>query len=274
MVGERVFPYIGSKYNIAQWLASKLPPHTTYVEPFGGSGALLYTKPKSGTEVYNDADEDLVEFFRILPGTAEEIEKALRDVEFTREQHERWTRHWYEGWRPSIEPDHPNSPGPEARWAAAFFFTRYSQYKNKYRDYAGFYQPQSNPDNAAEFEEKRHQLTQAAERFQNVQIENRDYKEILEDFDGPNTLFYLDPPYVGKEEYYGEFTHECLVEVVNELEGKFILSYGQNLPDGLDHHRRIRMTGVPGDRADTEHHVMNFGKDLEGGFRNALVGDW
>lgn len=157
---------------------------------------------------------------------------------------------------------------------AVFFFARYSQYNNKYRTYSGFYHPQSNPDNAAEFTDHKSRLMDFSERFEGVRIENRDYIEVLEEYDAPDTLFYLDPPYVGKEGYYGEFTHEWLVEGVNELEGKFILSYGEELPDGLDHHRGVKMAGIPGDRAEVEHHLMNFDKDEEGGYRNALSGDW
>lgn len=43
-----------------------MPEHTTYVEPFCGSCAVLFNKPRSKAEFVNDADKNITETFKIL----------------------------------------------------------------------------------------------------------------------------------------------------------------------------------------------------------------
>ena len=58
--------WFGGKMRLAKRIVPLLPPHTTYVEPFGGGAAVLFAKPPSPVEVYNDLDGGLVNFFRVL----------------------------------------------------------------------------------------------------------------------------------------------------------------------------------------------------------------
>ena len=47
--------YVGSKVDMSAHLASRLPAHRTYVEPFGGSAAMLFAKQPSEREIVSDA---------------------------------------------------------------------------------------------------------------------------------------------------------------------------------------------------------------------------
>jgi DNA adenine methylase len=40
--------------------------HQVYCEVFGGSGALLFAKPPSPLEVFNDLNSGVVNFFQVL----------------------------------------------------------------------------------------------------------------------------------------------------------------------------------------------------------------
>lgn len=60
------FSYLGGKSRLAPWIASLLPAHRTYVEPFAGSAAVLFAKAPSKTEILNDLDGNVVTYFRVL----------------------------------------------------------------------------------------------------------------------------------------------------------------------------------------------------------------
>lgn len=66
-------------------------------------------------------------------------------------------------------------------------------------------------------------------------IGSEDYQLIIDKFDSLATLFYVDPPYWGKENYYRNhnFTkndHIKLADKLKAIQGKFILSY-YNFPE-------------------------------------------
>jgi DNA adenine methylase len=58
--------YYGAKTTIASQIASLLPAHRHYVEPFAGSLAVLLAKPASRIETVNDLDHDLMTFWRVM----------------------------------------------------------------------------------------------------------------------------------------------------------------------------------------------------------------
>lgn len=70
------------------------------------------------------------------------------------------------------------------------------------------------------------------ERLRDVIIENRDCEDLINTYDRPDAIFYVDPPYVGSEQYYnrkyssfGEADHIRLNECLKRIKGRFILSY-------------------------------------------------
>ena len=62
------FPWFGGKGNprIKSALLAALPPHSGYVEPFGGGASILIAKAPAQVEVYNDVNRGIVSFFRVI----------------------------------------------------------------------------------------------------------------------------------------------------------------------------------------------------------------
>jgi DNA adenine methylase len=76
----------------------------------------------------------------------------------------------------------------------------------------------------------KYKLSHYSEYFKRIIVSNVDYKEVFNQHDSEDTFFYLDPPYVGFEDYYinnnfkGE-SHSELSKELKNLKGKWLLSY-------------------------------------------------
>lgn len=89
-----IIKYPGSKWRLAEWIVSLMPPHKSYLEPFFGSGAVFFSKPTSRIETINDLDGEIVNLFRVVRDTPEALERAVALTPYSREEYEAaWERH-------------------------------------------------------------------------------------------------------------------------------------------------------------------------------------
>ena len=63
---KALLKYPGAKWRLAPWIISHFPDHHSYLEPFFGSGAVLFNKPKSNIETVNDLDDEVINFFECI----------------------------------------------------------------------------------------------------------------------------------------------------------------------------------------------------------------
>lgn len=213
--------YYGGKWRIAKWIISYFPAHECYVEPYGGAMSVLLQKRRSPLEIYNDLNEDVVTFFRILRAQPDELLRVLSLTPWSRAEYilaheptddplERARRFYILCWQ--------GFGGGRARWRAGW----------RYQIRSGtLWKPSS-----ISFTELGH-LVPIVERLLGVQIECRDALEVIASCDSPTTLFYLDPPYVHstrskwKDVYQVEMDddqHRHLAEVVHGLRGMALIS--------------------------------------------------
>lgn len=78
--------YHGAKFRLAPWVLQHFPEHRCYVEPFGGAAGVLLQKPRAYAEVYNDLDDDIANFFRVLrdPDQSERLIQLLHLTPYAR----------------------------------------------------------------------------------------------------------------------------------------------------------------------------------------------
>ncbi|MFW5646125.1 MAG: DNA adenine methylase, partial [Acetivibrio ethanolgignens] len=86
---KNVLKYPGSKWNIAPKLVSLIPKHHSYVEPYFGSGAVLFNKPESDIETVNDLDSDVTNLFRYIQKDAERLARLVMTTPFSREVYDK-----------------------------------------------------------------------------------------------------------------------------------------------------------------------------------------
>lgn len=85
---RRILNYPGSKWRIANEIINIMPEHSTYLEPFFGSGAVLFNKPTAKVETINDMDSRVVNFFRVCRENPDDLIKAIQFTPHSREEYQ------------------------------------------------------------------------------------------------------------------------------------------------------------------------------------------
>ncbi len=176
--------YFGSKGRLAPWIASLVPTHRTYVEPFCGSAAVLFAKPPSPTEVINDRDGDLVLLFRVLRDRGPELARALRLTPYARAE---------------LRAAALDVAGLDELERARRVFVRLNMTIGKtLRRSSGFAAAfnTNGADHAHKFASLVDHLEAAATRLRRVIIECRPAVEVIAKYGAANAVIYCDPPYL------------------------------------------------------------------------------
>lgn len=251
--------YHGGKWKLAPWLIGFFPEHHTYVEPFGGGGSVLLLKPRSNAEVYNELAGDVVNVFRVLqdPIAAADLQRLCYLTPFAREEFEL-----------AYEPT--DDPIERARRCIARSFMGFGSASVHSQHQTGFRagSRRSNTSPAMDWTNWPKHVPAFVDRLRGVTIENRDALACMAQHNHPDTLFYVDPPYVHstrasasgvRQKYEIEMTdadHADLAEVLHGLQGMVIVSgypcelYDRELYAGWERHERIAM--ADGARERTE----------------------
>ncbi|WP_438447429.1 DNA adenine methylase [Gorillibacterium sp. sgz5001074] len=213
--------WFGGKGKVAKQIIRHMPEHKIYIEPFGGAAHVISQKPRVSHEVYNDIDGLVVNFLLKVRELPEWMQQACESLPYSRELYERWKRE--------------AMPIDEFQRAVRFFYLNrggISAGNAKINSTGWRHSTSSNNNPATGYISACSIFTEFAERMKGVMIENTDFREIIEKYDAPDALFYVDPPYIGREKYYaGGFTerdHRDLAAMLNKIEGKAIVSYYQD----------------------------------------------
>jgi len=233
-MGKTPFPYPGGKSKYTQWIIDHLPEADCYVEVFGGSGAVLFSKTRSKIEVYNDLNGDIPHFFKILRDDTEELLNWLRLTPYSRELYEDIAEEWYSGTRPDDDVER----------AGKFFYLRYTAWGARIQrkvSYAVAISPSSGSCRSDRFERAVEGLEEFAERLRGVNIECMDWEGLVDKYDRDTTVFYFDPPYPEVTgNYYDtdgdgdDFDHDYFASELSDLDGDWAVSYGEQIPDGFE----------------------------------------
>ncbi len=250
--------YHGAKFRLAPWVQRFFPPHACYVEPFGGAAGVLLQKPRAYAEVYNDLDDDIVNFFAVLrdPDQREALIEASHLTPYARAEFEL-------AYQPT--PD-PVERARRTAVRAAMGFGSASATKGT----SGFRTDTRRSYGTAQHIWERYpaSLRLIGERFAGVLIENRPAIEVMRTHDGPQTLHFVDPPYMpetrdrpSRKTYRHEMTaeqHAELLEAVDGLAGMVVLCgypsplYDTRLASWARHTTSARISAARGTSTRTE----------------------
>lgn len=192
-----VLRWHGGKWMLAPWIIGHFPAHRVYVEPFGGAGSVLMRKPRAYAEVWNDLDGDVVNLFSVLRSPrAAELVAALRLTPYARAE--------YEAARTVCD-----DPVERARRLIVASFMGFSSASTLKASGFRANSNRSGTTPAHDWANYPDGLGAVIERLRGVVLENRDASDVMSAHDGPDTLHFLDPPYLPEtRDAGGDYAHE------------------------------------------------------------------
>lgn len=258
MKTKAVLKYPGSKWRLADWIIDFFPKHHSYLEPFFGSGAILFSKERSNIETVNDLDGEVVNLFECI---RKDPEKLAHEIYFTP-----YARQVY-------EDSYIDGINGDNYQRARNFFIRCNMghgfrttgekvgWKNDVQGRERAYALKG-------WNSLPEKIIATAERLKGVQIENRPAEELIPRFNFDSVLIYVDPPYMletrhGKQ-YRCEMNdrqHVKLLEILKAHKGPVILSgYETDLYSDMlkDWHKEYKDSYTQGMSKKTEVLYMNF----------------
>lgn len=250
---KTVIPYFGGKANFAWEIMSLMPKHRVYVEVFGGSAAILMNKSRSELEVYNDIDSDLVNFFRVLrdPEKAALLKSELELSPFSREEY-LWCM---EKLKSGVFED-------EIDRARVWYVLARQGFSGNVGK--GGWRVHKNSDPTDAYWNSIQLLPEFTRRLMHVVIENADWFKIIKEYDGPDVLFYVDPPYKTETRRGGKYRNEVgvsdhikLMGAIHNCKGMVLLSgydntlYNDYLPGWSRHTIETKSTAGNGNKGQT-----------------------
>ena len=211
-----VAPWLGGKRHLHPRIIEKIEavPHKTYAEPFVGMGGVfLRRRYRPKLEVANDINGEIVNLFRILQRHLPQLMEVMRYQLASRREFER------------LRTTDPATLTDLER-AARFLYLQRLAFGGQVRGVFGV-----SPTHGPRFSLSRLEplLEAAHERLEAVVFECLDWADLIPRYDTPETLFYLDPPYLGGESDYGagifdRRQYARMAELLAGLKGAFILS--------------------------------------------------
>lgn len=211
--------YMGAKWQLAKWVTGQFPPHKIYVEPYCGSAAIFFRKQRTEVEVLNDLNKDLVHFFKVLRENPDALINAIELTPFSLDEYQ-------ESWEACDEP---------VERARRFYIRCWQSFSADTVTKSGWRRSTSLTRNTTTTQDWKRLdgLKKAVDLLRCAQIDNLPALDCIRRYDSPDTVFYIDPPYVHatrkslRHKYIHEMNdadHQLLAQTVSQIEGMAIIS--------------------------------------------------
>ena len=219
-----IISYYGGKQRMASKIVKLLPPHTVYVEPFFGGGAVFFKRPivlpgnsHYFREVINDADEHLINLYRIVRDRPNEFIEKIKLINYSEAEHQK-------------SKELLRTTTDSLTRALAYYVNIWQSFAQKLN--GGWGTSVISRNHASTFYRAKNNLIDLVDRLSRCYISASDALLVIKRFDSPQTCFYCDPPYPGTDQgYYVKFTQEDLKKLISLIQvskGSFVLSVYDN----------------------------------------------
>ena len=237
-----ILKYPGGKWQLARWITSFFPEHKRYVEPYCGSAAVFFNKAPVVHEVINDTNKSIVNLFQVIREHGAELAWRIEMSPWSESEYHAVEKHY----------DDSGDPIEDARrflmrsWQA-HGGTIYQVSGWKHNGLNGKVYP------VTLWKKLPERLLAAVDRLKDAEIRDRPALEMVRYYNTPDTLLYVDPPYMlstRSRKYYkfemSDEDHHALVSVQDAHQGMVVLSgYAHPLYDErLKHWYRVETPSV------------------------------
>jgi DNA adenine methylase len=204
---------------LARRIVALLPAHRTNIEPYAGGLSVLLNKEPAEIEAAGDLNGPLIEFYMVLRDRSEDLILRLQSIAYTRENFE---------WACQESEDQD----PLDRAVRFLVRNRFSR-GGLGRDFAWSERKRGGqPGDVNGWQTIVEQLPAIARRLAGIKFYHADALDLIQKYDGPDTLFYLDPPYLpetrtARKTYDFEMSyedHERLLDTLLKVQGMVVLS--------------------------------------------------
>lgn len=228
-----------------------LVPHDSYIEAFVGMGGVFLRRTfRPDHEVINDRGADVANLFRVVAEHPGELARQLSRLRVGRLEF---------GRQLAITPEHLT----DVQRAARFVYLQKLAFGGKVAGRSFGVDPVRSRFNPERLAIQVHEL---AERLSGVVIECLDFQELLERYDHPRALVFLDPPYWGSEGDYGaglfgRADFERLAATLRGLKAPFIMTIN-DVPEvraafeGFDQHPVTLTYTISGGQTDARELII------------------
>lgn len=225
-----MFPYIGGKSHHVGWMDPLFPQCDTFVEVFGGAGWTTLKSHKACnaiTSVYNDANPYLANVWDCFTQCPQRLLERLQKDAPSNEA-------LYRQYQKDLFGREPLKVRNDTEVASKYLYLQTQVFAGTALSLTNvpyFVDAKTNGKYPSKYLtlQKKLENPKTLARLQQVKVENMDFEDVILKYDGPNTFFYVDPPYKNLETYYShEFSpddHRRLAEVLNRARGHWALSY-------------------------------------------------
>jgi len=206
--------YYGGKINLLSEILPLIPKHRIYTEAFFGGGAVFFAKEPVGSEIINDTNSIVVNFYEVVKTNFSELKTKIEATLFSR-----------------------------ATYTVAHTIYRMPHLFNKLQQAWAFYIATNMGfscqiaswgydkygKRVKAFQNKKIIFNKEVyKRLENVQVENNDACKVIQSRDTEDAFHYIDPPYIDSNQgHYGGYTendYKLLLDTLSSLKGKFLLS--------------------------------------------------
>jgi len=234
--------WAGGKQRLLKYIRPLIPPHICYCEVFFGGGAVYWDKAPARVEVINDIHGELISFYRCVKYHLDALLDELDFVLNSRREFE----------------DYGRQPGlTDIQRAARWFIRNKLSFGGQGQNFAI-----ARTRALASRAQRLIAIQALNQRLDHTTIEQSPWEYILKSYDSPDTLFFVDPPYLddGGQVYKGWSEHELgrFCAALPKLKGSWIFTF-QDCPQVRD-----LMTGYPVTNITRANGIGNNGKVRSG----------